>query len=430
MTDQRNNDLKYGHLGECAYDPDSRSWHWRRSSGTRYALQRLGHATLAVEPVDFSHDAADKYNLDGHKPPGLPKGQRALGSKHVPISLTTSGDLLHSLANISGQVIEESTRYDPAVGDLLAFGRVRDLDYRRTASICAFPGDGSRMRLRLAQIQPQRQGWEKNKSVWIEVPQISGEPAFWNPGGPIQQIRFAELPEGRSAPLAVRTLKATSILQPHIRRGPAGEPRTAVLNPNPSCTISGRSTGGFSHADVSFNPWYQQQFAIVDQTGTWTVWELTQKREGRKHLPRNVARSSLREVDGDTRTKLLSPIPDDGWARIVWAGDLSTIVVCSRRSLALFDFKSNPVRLLDPDLGLTGTPHWILGLQSHPVDRGQFLVLTSTHLLLMRARCLDRSDDESWRTAGAVVVLRCTHFLDPEDVSLRLSCYVDKEGKL
>ncbi|KAI9928509.1 hypothetical protein MW887_001723 [Aspergillus wentii] len=34
-------------------------------------------------------------------------------------------------------------------------------------------------------------------------------------------------------------------------------------------------TGGFAHADVTFNPWYQKQFAIVDERGNWGLWEIS-----------------------------------------------------------------------------------------------------------------------------------------------------------
>ncbi|KAG9607390.1 hypothetical protein KCV04_g18328, partial [Aureobasidium melanogenum] len=125
--------------------------------------------------------------------------------------------------------------------------------------------------------------------------------------------------------------------------------------------------------------------------------------------------------DHETIASLL----DDGWGRAIWAGNVQTIVTASRRCLGIYDIQGKPVRLQSPNLGLTGTPHWILDIMLNPLDPTLIFVLTSNSLFCLRVRCLDEFDPESYNTAGAEIVLQCRHFRDPEDTGLGLSNFVD-----
>ena len=135
--------------------------------------------------------------------------------------------------------------------------------------------------------------------------------------------------------------------------------------------------------------------------------------------------NSTRGLDSANATLL-----DDGWGRATWAGNVQTIVTASRKCLAIYDIQGKPVRLQSPNLGISGTPHWILDVLVNPVDSTLVFVLTSTSLFCLRVRCLDEFDPESYSTAGAEVVLQCRHFRDPEDIGLGLSSHVDNEGRL
>ncbi|KAK8196794.1 hypothetical protein M8818_006961 [Zalaria obscura] len=430
MTDQGNPDLKYGHLGSSIYSTENRTWVWRRSLGIAYALQRLGKPTLVLQLESRAHSAPEEQHGDAQAP-SLSRTEKAQDLVDREPEVKPASGILRQLANTSSKAIKAALAYDPAIGTLLDYGKVRNEVLQRFLSVVAFPASESRSALCLGEVHMQRHGWENDKSVWIEVPRISGDLVRWDLGSPLQQVCFASTSEGKGSFLAARTMASTIILRPYVhrRRTVGGWPTASpYLDPHPICTISQVDSGGFPHADVAFNPWYQRQFALIDQAGSWTVWDLSQGEQRRRGEPhREVCRGLLRDDDEVELGKGRTALMHDGWARIIWCGDLTTIATCSRRNLAVFDIKGNAYRLNVPDLGIAGSSHWILDMIRHPSQPNQMYILTSMHLFLLKVTCLDRADTESWRTAGAVVILRCAHFLDPEDISLRLKDFKDNE---
>lgn len=97
---------------------------------------------------------------------------------------------------------------------------------------------------------------------------------------------------------------------------------------------------GSAHAHVEFNPWYERQFAVIDESGKWRIWDI----EGRQSRDSRV-RKELALVE---YTSGYVPPADDGddglatckgWGRIVWGGDLHTVLACDRRRAGLFDIR-------------------------------------------------------------------------------------------
>lgn len=437
MANYPSHDLKYGHFGESFYDTDERTWLVPRSLGTPYVLRPLGSShTVVDEPHVCRHDDGETGN---NAPTGRPSTRlRAHISTLTRInpSLATAAELLAQHSTLSNDICAISARHDPAIGDVLAVGRLKDISTRRVMSIAVFPAAAFPATLRLVQIQPQRQGWEQNKSIWIEVPRIDGEVGSWDAAAPIRQLCFADpvdTPYGVPQPLAVRTTIGLSILRLTARRETGSWDHTQNLPSKFSvaslCTINLDDLAGVPPADVTFNPWYLQQIAAVDQQGTWRVWEsITRQRPDQHRRPIEFARGA---VDDQivSQSSVEGRMLDDGWGRIAWAGNAHTIVIASRRGLGIFNIENKPVRLQSPDLGIVGTPHWILDIQTSSFDRSIVFLLTSVNLFCFRMRRLDMNDPESYTAAGAVTLLQCRHFRDPEDISLRLSSYMDGDGK-
>lgn len=90
-----------------------------------------------------------------------------------------------------------------------------------------------------------------------------------------------------------------------------------------------------AHAHVEFNPWYERQFAIVDEMGKWKIWDIEGRQSRDARIQRQLA--SVEYTSGHV------PSADDdtgrGWGRIVWGGDLHTILACDRRRAGLFDIR-------------------------------------------------------------------------------------------
>lgn len=434
MAKHASHDLKYGHFGEPFYDTDERTWLNRRSPGTSYALQPLGSSYIVVDPLNVRHANEEAGSSSSQRKTNEDLRAHISTVTRLDPSLMTASELVVQHAHLSKDVTAISARHDPAIGDVMAIGRLADSSTRRPMSVAAFPATAFPATLRLVQIQLRKHGWDQNKSICIEVPQIDGEAGAWDAPAPIRQVCFADpvdSPPDAPQPLAVRTANGVSILRLAARREIVSWDRTRNLASRfdivPVCMLSLEELEGVPPADVTFNPWYLQQIAVVDQQGTWRILEFNMRHPHQHGEPTEVARGAVDDQivsDNAPEAKML----DDGWGRIAWAGDVHTIVIASRRSLGIFNIENKPVRLPSPDLEIAGTPHWILDVQTSAFDRSIIFVLTSVNLFCLQTKRLDMDDFESYSAAGAVTMVQCRHFRDPEDISLRLSDYMDGEG--
>ncbi|KAG9851756.1 hypothetical protein KCU94_g7442, partial [Aureobasidium melanogenum] len=427
MADQSTTDLKYGHFGQIIYNNEDQVWLFPRNLESSPTLLPLGTSQLVFKS---HHSQARVDHITTEKPSVHLNRQLAELLRFDPTT-APSAHLLVEPAVVSQEIQKTVLRHDPTTGHLLAFGRVPDHAIKRSIPIVAFPAADHAHILRLVQVQPQKHGWERNKSVWIDVPRISGESGTWRAPHPIRQICFADTDEDSNLArtLAVRTTIAVHVLRIAARKHAsswnslAGTP--SRFHTEQLCTLNLNLFGGLAPAHVAFNHWYPKQFVTVDQYGTWHVWDSSLRQIPSEHgKPIELCRGATNDQvipDHETTASLL----DDGWGRAIWAGNVQTIVTASRRCLGIYDIQGKPVRLQSPNLGLAGTPHWILDIMLNPLDPTLIFVLTSVSLFCLRVRCLDEFDPESYNTAGAEVVSQCRHFRDPEDTGLGLSNFVD-----
>lgn len=430
MADQSTTDLKYGHFGQIIYNTEDQSWLFPRNLESSPTLQPLGTSQLVFKSQRSQArlDPVSTENSSVHLNRQLTELLR------LDPTTAPGAHLLVEPAIVSQEIQKTVLRHDPTAGHLLAFGRVPDHSIKRSIPIAAFPAADHAHVLRLVQVQPQKHGWERNKSVWIDVPRISGESGTWHAPHPIRQICFADTDEDSNLArtLAVRTTIAVHILRIAARKHAtswnsiAGIP--SRFHTEQLCTLNLNLFGDLAPAHVAFNHWYPKQFVTVDQYGTWYVWDSSLRQIPSEHgKPIELCRGATNDQivpNHETTASLL----DDGWGRAIWAGNVQTIVTVSRRSLGIYDIQGKPVRLQSPNLGIAGTPHWILDIMLNPLDPTLVFVLTSTSLFCLRVRCLDEFDPESYNTAGAEIVLQCKHFRDPEDMGLSLSNFVDDMG--
>ncbi|THY36645.1 hypothetical protein D6D01_00303 [Aureobasidium pullulans] len=419
MADQLTTDLKYGHFGQAIYNSEDQTWLFPRNLESSSTLQPLGTSQLVFK----SHHVQSRPDSTTKKP-SIHLNRQIAKLVNFDPTLAPGAHLLSEPATVSGEVQKTAIRYDPTVGHLLAFGRVPDDSTKRSMPIVAFPAADHTHILRLVQVQPQKHGWEHNKSIWIDVPRIYGESGIWHAPHPIRQISFADADEDSNLArtLAVRTTLAVHILRIAAKRHASSwNSLTATpsrFDTHQLCTLSLDLFGGVAPAHVAFNRWYPKQFVTVDQNGTWRVWDSSLRQlPSDQGKPTELCRGATNDKavpDHEANATLL----DDGWGRATWAGNVQTIVTASRKCLAIYDIQGKPVRLQSPNLGISGTPHWILDVLLNPVDSTLVFVLTSTSLFCLRVRCLDEFDPESYSTAGAEVVLQCRHFRDPEDIGL------------
>jgi RNA polymerase I-specific transcription initiation factor RRN6 len=418
-------DLNYGHFGQAIYSIEHGSWMFDREPVQRGVLRQVGFWRPVIEKGTREIDS--NFLEDAIRVNEVRHAAKVLARDNC--ELFPALEVLPDLALASAAVTSTAATYDPAVGDLLSFGSFTAAEgqSRPARRIVAVPTGEAGNILRLIPLVKQRQGWGRDKSFWLEISSFSDtENAYWaDEAGPIQQLCFARS-EARSAFLAVRFPTKTILFRPvmHQQRKSASRSRfynlpASRVEPHPVVSIACDKTGGFSHADVTFNPDYQRQFGIVDRMGNWSVWDIEGGQRGSGYSITAVTagliapESGIEDQEAHTR--------EDGWARILWIGDVNTIIVCNRRRLQLYGLKGGETMPLDtfqpvPD----HSPHWILDIRKDPTNSRQLFVLTSSHLFLLAVICQNDAIGNDEVVPGAGVVLSWAHFRGLDDITLQL----------
>lgn len=428
MTDTSHDDLTYGHFGKCVYDTESKSWIWKRTLGSSNSLHPIGSHTLAVpSPIPVEH-GWQKAETEKKISRSLRRTQQADLVIRASPDLAPALDLLPFNQRTSEKVESITARHDSRNGNCLATGRIYDELMHRSTSVVAFPGSASRTVLRLVQMRDQKQGWGNDKSIWLEVPKIQGESGSWDMGSSIQQILFSNDQDDGRQYLAVRTSTGTSVFRPLLRRHStvgqdSDDPSRLALDP--VAFVPSGHTASSAHVDVAFNPWYSKQFAIVDQSANWTIYDCVwDPDQSAVKMPVEVCKGGPLDTDRDEL--IGGAFIFDGWSRIAWVTNLSTIVTCSRRTIAIYDVSSTPVLLSSR---LIGEEHSTLAsdLQRdlHHTDR--LFVLTTEHLICFRIDAPDDSRVGTKQQPTIMSMLRIRHFRDSGDMSLHMHVLIDQD---
>ncbi len=470
MNEARSTDLVYGHLGDVTYHDQAHKWHFTRTprisrlrgkqhtpSGkltcqlyTGRQLNPLGKPSIAVQPsVTCTPSARIQSNLERSQ------NIKRLG-KSFP-EFVPALSLLPELAQQSEIDDQLASAHDPSKSNLLAFGTVAADETnnrswrRREVPIVALASGAAGEYLRLVLLRGEKLGLEDDREVKLRrLTAANGEQGWWSgDGSPILQLRFAKAKAGKNSWLAVRYHSATSILCPLLKSNPIsrrisslslGRNPASRLDANHIVTIPIQHTGGFQHADVSFNLWDPTQFAIINQQGFWTIWKfekLVHRRDvwtTKAGLSGHVSEGLEGEQDPAARNEDNEGTPstrrdEDGWGAILWAGDGETIVVANRSTLSFFCIKEDSkTRLTAPYLCLSESADWILDVKSSPSDDNHILVTTSTRIFWLRMLQVDNDiQTTDTRPQPAIsILLSWRHFRDPADDSLRMSLLADQ----
>ncbi|WPG99130.1 Hypothetical protein R9X50_00194100 [Acrodontium crateriforme] len=406
MAEDSGNCLPYGQFGQLDYDIDDRTWNFTRIVRSGRDLLPLGETSIVA--TASSVDEANQLD-NKHEFPGRRRAKQVQDLATAFPSVLPAAGLLSSAHAFSEEVEVATSQYDPVKGDLLAFGTVASEAHHRPIRVVAFPGGRNGNEVRVVEMKIQRQGWHDTTAAWLEFPIIRGDEGVWNSdGAPIQQICFAEGGEERGLFMAVRMIAHTTIFRPVLRKSPVNVSSLSRFDLNPVADVSLRKFGGMPHADVAFNPFFPLQFAIVDQAGCWSIFEF----EGRQSqtLKRGVSRhrSFSKNID--------KPL-DDGWARILWCGSPTSLIVAGRRCLLLFDTSVSP---LDERQRIE-FDGWVLAVALIPSHLDYLCVLTTSHLEIYRI-VSGKADDGSLHR-----VLQWRHFRSPEDITLGITITRDDD---
>lgn len=304
--------------------------------------------------------------------------------------------------------------------------------------ILAFPSGESGHILHLMTLKPETRGWTGRKDARLETLEFTGhaEHGFWTgTGGSIRQIVSAD-DERRSDPwLAVRQDTSITVFQPvygellHATNTPvmnATTSRSSLLHPNPVVTLTPDRTTSRSHVDFAFNPFYARQFAVVDDSGRWSIWDV-EYAGGRKNwnvlVPGRDGNIFEDQIKDDLNLKNSDPGHADGWHKVLWICNINTIVVCDRRRLAVFDVAPAPERLDVPKFLPVKGDDWIFDVMRSPTNMNHLFVLTSSRIYWINIVPAGRLEKTK-------VLLSYRHYRDENDETMRMTVVADRHGKV
>lgn len=424
MADTSFKVLNYGHPGEANYDLEDRQWAFARRVSNRKLTQvrtwdgKNLASTVATPPLvrfPILHTSANGTSIQ--------KYAKGLTRSHPNLAAAT--EQFSETALLSAAIQTTTSTYDPLVGDLLSFGSTTLVDLhedpRRIAASVA--GETGNI-LRLAILTKERSSWATDRSVWVDGASLKeAHCGYWNEeAAPIRQTCFAESEE-RSSLLAVRLPRRTVLLRPTYHRRSLAAQKTPIydlppstLDAHPILSLGIDETGGSPHAHVTFNPDFQLQLGVVDQTHSWGVWDIEHGRKGNMYTISCLVQGPIVPPEVDAQPG------EDGWSRIMWIGDVNTILVCNRRYLSFIGIKGDTyTRLPCPLLFSKRSTDWILDVKRHPRLKGRVFVLTSTCLTLLAVTTASDALDATVGEVGATVLVSWRHYRGAEDFTLQIN---------
>ena len=398
-------------------------------------LKLIGQPTVAFESSLAHHGSTNTQSA-------VTRARNIKKLAHIYPELVPGITLLPALAQTSEVICDVTSRHDPLVSELLAFGTASNRENPRTGAksvpIIAAAGNEAGDAVRLALLVKKIVGWHGNKTVGLKLLEVPNkERAWWSGhGGPIQQLAFAEGED--TSWLAVRSAGAVTVLRPVLRRSMTPSASTfpptkrgglyasSRLDPNPIATLPKERTGGAPHADFSFNPWYGKQFALVDQDGRWSVWNVEYENKRRDLWALDAGPAGTMH-DEHNEPSDASAVNADGWRSILWAGNVHTLLVFSRRTFVLCNLQDVSERLAGPNLAPAKSGDWILDVKRSPSESSQLFVVTSSRIFWLSIISFGEVQEKGDPNPGAQILLSWRHFRDQEDISLRINVFNDIE---
>ena len=432
MTERTFRSLRYGHPGQAVYASQSREWKFVRRASNSWRFEILGEPSISIlpsmqtiEPVLSSTESLQLQN------------QRTM--RRYPE--TFPGALYARFESKISEIISLQTSYlDPTQGELLDFGHAVFQNSSNTVNVAAMAGGPAGELLRLLPMKAVSHGWDMARAKWIESlePNLADVGWWSGVGQPIQQIRFAHLPYEKLTFLAIRTTVTVSVFAP-VRRNsaitskrlyPGGNSLSASrFDPNHLFTISVEQLEHSPPADVSFNPWDQRQFGVVNQLGRWSIWEFQRMNVNPKAI--NVRRAEQvksGQMPKASRERADSrDVFEDGWHCIMWITNLKTVVVCSRIALVICDVSSELLSTETSELGISENTGLLLDICRHPVFENHVFVTTTTEIFWLSVLENHSANMDQAEKSRIQIQLSWTHFRDPKDTSLRTTVFRDDD---
>ena len=408
-------------------------------------LSLVGRSEITIPPSMKQNVANGPQNTSGDR-----LKQTATLLKVCPELASSSRYLLEN--EVSSRAITAAiSNFQPGVSKLLSLGNatyVEGTRRYRTIPIAVFAWGESATTLKFVPLENKVTGEISPDIHRANLPCLGNQESGWwtGNGASVRQICFSETIDETSTWMAVRFPCSSRIFRPlyHKMAVPASYRGDELgqnifpnsrLDPNPLLNIPISLTGGYAHADVTFNPWYQHQFALVDDRGNWSIWEIQGKsrQKGKSKWRADMSSTgSLLQPCGESKENISDQEHYDSWAAINWVGDINRLLVCDRRNIVLYRINCDPMKQYRVNLGLERNSEWILDVKRSPSNQSHVFVLTSSKIFWLNVV----SDDELFghhedEGLNVSILLSWRHFRGQEDTSLQLSLFNNgKDGEL
>ena len=350
---------------------------------------------------------------------------------------------------LSRAITAASERYDPRVSSLFDLGHAVDLERDDSGygfvPIAVTAAGECRNRISFRKVEEdtvELTPLERGAPVRLRIPFVGdAENTEWFAGtASVRQINFARTIDEPATWVAARFPQSTIVFRPlysqsrittHVQRGDGYAPQhNSHIDPNPLIEISSLRTGGFAHADITFNPWYPKQLGIIDEGGNWGIWEFSGRyRRSRGDWSAACIRSgSLPWIDLSENRGIDVRIRHDGWAAIEWTGDVNSFVAADRRSLMLYRMESDQIREYPVELGMERKSEWVLDIKRSQNDVSSIFILTTARILWLDVSPVTLAPNDRETRVTLSPRLSWYHFRDPEDTTLRFSSLLVNGG--
>ncbi|CCU77268.1 hypothetical protein BGHDH14_bgh02802 [Blumeria hordei DH14] len=321
MADQNLRELSYGHAGIVAYDPEDRRWHF--SSPYDRGHKECVPSCMRDEPMDSGRPSTFSRNQ-----------LRSLLKVH-PELFPAKKILSNILATEQLEVLSSNQ-----LGGILAMGHATDvtrISGIRRPVIFAMPCGAAGHILRIVRPRQETRKWGKESSAQLHLLGDSfSEQGYWNNlGGTIYQIASSNSDSQSNTWFAMRQNTSITIFRPiygHLSNYDLllNDTETigqSLLHANPIATISSENRSTSSHSDVSFNPWYPRQLAVVDTLGLWSIYNVERSSQ-KKNTEQLICVKSGALHDNSSHGTFSRDVimgHADGWHRILWVFIPSTL---------------------------------------------------------------------------------------------------------
>lgn len=389
-------------------------------------IQNLIPAQLASVDKDSGHNAAQRGQTSKHFVQANPEFAPGLA-------------LLPSLAEDSKILQETTASYDPAISQLLAFGRAlhprHHRDDPKMVPVIAVPGGLAGQMVRVMQLVPETLGWDNENNVKLKNETFQSRvQGLWSGNGSrIQQLQFASSDREPTEWIAVRDSGAISVLRlilretemsqtHHVLHFPVTEDVEFRIELEHIVTLPARRSGGLPQADMCFNPWDPSEFAVVDQSSYWSVWRI-QSINGTRGIWK-LASGLSGQLDEPSSHGVRNPVNNerryDGWGAIKWINNGAGLIVCNRRNVVCYELRDPPSQSpLAADLGLKKSNTWISCIQQSFENPDYLFVATTSRILWMHL-ALEYSKGKGRPQLSSKILLGWRHFRTEIDISLSM----------